>query len=127
MKLKQRDWTEGERRLTAVPPPLKQDRMTRAVLLAVALFGVAVLAGVVSYLVCQSVTFQDLDKQEGYIRVRTGKKVCAGSEQFHTGVMQNYGFRTSQLWITAIAADNAAPPPMKQAILQRICSISLWP
>jgi hypothetical protein len=73
MKLKQRDRTEGEQRLTAVSQPLRQDRMTRATLLAVVFFGVAVLAGVVSYLVCLSVTFQDLDRQLGYIRSRTGK------------------------------------------------------
>jgi hypothetical protein len=73
MKLKQRDWTEGEQRLAAVPQPLQQDRMTRAALLAIVLFAVAVLAGVVSYLVSLSVTFKDLDKQQGYIRSRTGK------------------------------------------------------
>jgi hypothetical protein len=73
MKLKQRDWTEGEQRLAAVSQPLRQDRMVRAALLAIVFFGVAVLAGVVSYLVCQSVTFQDLDRQLGYIRSRTGK------------------------------------------------------
>jgi hypothetical protein len=73
MKLKQRDWTEGERRLAAVPQPLQQDRITRAALLAVVLFAVAVLAGLVSYLVCLSVTFHDLDRQQGYIRHRTDK------------------------------------------------------
>ena len=73
MKLKQRDWTEGEQRLAAVPQPLQQGRMTRAALLAIVLFPVAVLAGVVSYLVSLSVTFKDLDKQQGYIRSRTGK------------------------------------------------------
>ncbi len=39
---------------------------------------------------------------------------------FHSGVTRNYGFRMSQLWITAIAADKAAPATTKMTILQRI-------
>jgi hypothetical protein len=52
MKLKNRDWTEAEQRLKAVDSPLlQQDRIVRAALLTIAIFGIAALAGVVSYLV----------------------------------------------------------------------------
>ena len=52
MKLKNRDLTERERRLTAVDTPLlQQDRLVRAALLTIVLFGVSALAGVVGYLV----------------------------------------------------------------------------
>ena len=52
MKLKNRDWTEAERRLKAVDSPLlQQDRTVRAALLAIVIFGMAALAGVVGYLV----------------------------------------------------------------------------
>jgi hypothetical protein len=52
MKLKNRDWTDLERRLEAVDSPLlQQDRIVRAALLTIAIFGIAALAGVVSYLV----------------------------------------------------------------------------
>ena len=52
MKLKDRDLTERERRLKAVDTPLlQQDRIVRAALLTIVLFGVAALAGVVSHLV----------------------------------------------------------------------------
>ena len=55
MKLKNRDWTDEELRLKAVDTPLlQQDRVVRASLLAIAIFGVAALAGVVSYLACPS-------------------------------------------------------------------------
>ena len=51
MKLKNRDWTERERRLKAVDTPLlQQDRIVRAALLTIVLFGMAALAGVVGYL-----------------------------------------------------------------------------
>ncbi len=51
MKLKNRDWTDGELRLKAADTPLlQQDRIVRATLLAIVIFGVAALAGVVSYL-----------------------------------------------------------------------------
>jgi hypothetical protein len=51
MKLKNRDWTEAEQRLKAVVSPLlQQDRIVRAALLTIAIFGVAALAGVVGYL-----------------------------------------------------------------------------
>jgi hypothetical protein len=51
MKLKNRDWTDGELRLKAVDTPLlQQDRVVRASLLAIVIFGVAALAGVASYL-----------------------------------------------------------------------------
>ena len=51
MKLKNRDLTERERRLKAANSPLlQQDRIVRAALLTIVLFGVAALAGVVSYL-----------------------------------------------------------------------------
>jgi hypothetical protein len=52
MKLKNRDWTDGELRLKAIDTPLlQQDRTVRAALLTLAIFGVAALTGVVSYLV----------------------------------------------------------------------------
>jgi hypothetical protein len=52
MKLKNRDWTEAERRLKAVDTPLlQQDRIVRATLLTLATFGVAALIGIVGYLV----------------------------------------------------------------------------
>jgi hypothetical protein len=52
MKLKNRDWTEAERRLKAVDTPLlQQDKTVRAALLTVVIFGMAALAGVVGYLV----------------------------------------------------------------------------
>ena len=51
MELKDRDWTERERRLKAVDIPLlQQDRLVRTALLTIVLFGVAALAGVVGYL-----------------------------------------------------------------------------
>ena len=51
MKLKDHDLTERERRLKAVDIPLlQQDRLVRTALLTIVLFGVAALAGVVSYL-----------------------------------------------------------------------------
>jgi hypothetical protein len=53
MKLKNRDWTEAERRLKAVDSPLlQQDRTVRAALLAIVIFAMAALAGVAGYLVC---------------------------------------------------------------------------
>ncbi len=52
MKLKQRDWTEQERRLGTVDTQLlQQDKIVRATLLAIAIFGVVALAVVVGYLV----------------------------------------------------------------------------
>ena len=57
MKLKNRDWTDGELRLKAVDTPLlQQDRVVRASLLAIVIFGVAALAGVVSYLAWPTLT-----------------------------------------------------------------------
>ena len=51
MKLKDRGLTEREQRLQAAGSPLlQQDRIVRAALLTIVLFGVAALAGVVSYL-----------------------------------------------------------------------------
>jgi hypothetical protein len=51
MKLKNRDWTDGELRLKAVDTPLlQQDRIVRATLLGIVIFSVAALVGVVSYL-----------------------------------------------------------------------------
>jgi hypothetical protein len=52
MKLKDRGLTEREQRLNAADTPLlQQDRLVHAALLTIVLFGVAALAGVVSYLV----------------------------------------------------------------------------
>jgi hypothetical protein len=51
MKLKNRDWTD-EQRLKAIDTPLlQQDRTVRAASLTLAVFGVAALIGIVSYLV----------------------------------------------------------------------------
>ena len=51
MKFKDHNLTERERRLKAVDTPLlQQARIVRAALLTIVLFGVAALAGVVSYL-----------------------------------------------------------------------------
>ena len=45
MQLKNRDWTDVEQRLKAVDSPLlQQDRIVRAALLTIAIFGVAALA-----------------------------------------------------------------------------------
>ncbi len=55
MKLKNRDWTEGERRLGTVGSRLEQqDRIVCTALSAIIVFGVAVLAVVAGYLVCLS-------------------------------------------------------------------------
>ncbi len=55
MKLKNRDWTEGERRLGAADSQLLPDnRIVRAALLAIAACGVAVLAWMAVYLICLS-------------------------------------------------------------------------
>jgi hypothetical protein len=52
MKLKNRDWTDGEQRLKAVDTPLlQQDRTVRAALLIIIIFGVAALTAIVGYLV----------------------------------------------------------------------------
>lgn len=55
MKLKNRDKTELKRRLQAINSQfVQQDRITRAVMLVSLIVGAAVLAVVVSYLVCLS-------------------------------------------------------------------------
>jgi hypothetical protein len=55
MKLKNRDKTELKRRLQAINSQfVQQDRITRAVMLVSLIVGAAVLAMVVSYLVCLS-------------------------------------------------------------------------
>jgi len=51
MKFKDHNLTERERRLKAANSPLlQQDRIVRAALLTIILFGMAALAGVVGYL-----------------------------------------------------------------------------
>ncbi len=51
MELKNHDCTEREQRLEAVDSPLlQQDKTVRAALLFIIIFGVAALAGVVTYL-----------------------------------------------------------------------------
>jgi hypothetical protein len=51
MELKNHDCTEREQRLGAVDSPLlQQDKTVRAALLFIVIFGVAALAGVVTYL-----------------------------------------------------------------------------
>ena len=61
MKLKNRDRTDVERRLEAAGSPLLQDRTVGAGLLALAVHGVAVLAGMAVYLICLSPPLQDSD------------------------------------------------------------------
>jgi hypothetical protein len=65
MKLKNRDWTERERRLGDVEAPLlQQDRISRATLLVITIFGAVVLATVVGYLALYSPTSQDRAARE---------------------------------------------------------------
>jgi hypothetical protein len=62
MKLKNRDWTDVERRLGATGSRLLQeDRRVRAALLAIAVFGVVILVGIVIYLIHLSTPLQDND------------------------------------------------------------------
>jgi hypothetical protein len=69
MKLKNRDWIEGERRLGDVEAPLlQQDRISRAILLVITIFGAVVLAAVVGYLALYSPTSQDRAAREIDIR-----------------------------------------------------------
>jgi hypothetical protein len=64
MKLKNRDWTERERSPGAVDAHLvEEDRVVRTVLLALGLFGVAVLALVAVYLLDLKWTPQDINKR----------------------------------------------------------------
>jgi hypothetical protein len=52
MKLKNRDWTDVELRLKAADTPLlQQDRIVRATLLTIVIFGMAALTGIIGYLV----------------------------------------------------------------------------
>ncbi|MFD0466744.1 hypothetical protein ACFQY9_38015 [Microvirga aerilata] len=67
MKLKNRDWTDVERRLEAASSPHLQDRRLRTGMLAIAAFGVAVLAWMVVYLVCLS-PLQDSDPGANIMR-----------------------------------------------------------
>ncbi|MBL0403705.1 hypothetical protein JKG68_06995 [Microvirga aerilata] len=69
MKLKNYDWDDLERRLGTTDSRLVRDsRSVRAALLALAVFGVAVLAGVAVYLVCLSAPFQDSDPAANALR-----------------------------------------------------------
>ena len=62
MKLKNRYWTDVERRLGAADSQfLQEDRSIRAALLALATLGMAVLAGMTVYLVCLSPPLEDRD------------------------------------------------------------------
>jgi hypothetical protein len=62
MKLKNRDWNEVERRLGATGSRLLQeDKRVRAALLAIAVFGLVVLAGIAVYLIQMSTPLQDDD------------------------------------------------------------------
>jgi hypothetical protein len=62
MKLKNRNWTDAERRLGAADSQiLQEDRTVRAGMLALTVFGVAVLAGMAIYLICLSPPPQDSD------------------------------------------------------------------
>ena len=69
MKLKNRHWTERERRLGDVEVPLlQQDRISRATLLVITVFGAMVLAAVVGYLALYSPTSRDRAAREIDIR-----------------------------------------------------------
>jgi hypothetical protein len=71
MKLKNRDLNEREQRLGVVGSPLLQaDSTVRTTLLAIAVFGLAVLAGMAVYLVCLSPPLQDSDPGESALRSR---------------------------------------------------------
>ena len=62
MKLKNRDWTDVERRLGAADPQiLQEDRTVRTGMLALVVFGVVILAGMAVYLICLSPPPQDSD------------------------------------------------------------------
>jgi len=63
MKLKQRDWSEHERRLAAAPKPGQQNDMVGVSLLITAVFGVVALAAVVGYLLFSSLA-QDAHARE---------------------------------------------------------------
>ena len=68
MKLKNRDWIEGEQRLRATDFQLLPDNRTvRTALLVIAALGVAALAWMVIYLVCLS-PLQDDDLAAGVFR-----------------------------------------------------------
>jgi hypothetical protein len=69
MKLKNRDWTDVERRLGAADSQLLPDnRLVRAALLAITAVGLAALAWMAVYLICLSPPFQDSDPGEKAIR-----------------------------------------------------------
>ena len=73
MKLKNRDWIEGERKLRAADHQLVQeDRTMRKALLALAVLGVVLLAGTAVYIVCLSPLFQDSDPGVTALRSRIG-------------------------------------------------------
>ena len=68
MKLKNRDWTDVERRLEATGSQILQDRTVRTGLLALAILGMAALAWMAVYLICLSPPFQDSDPAAKAIR-----------------------------------------------------------
>jgi hypothetical protein len=69
MKLKNRDWTDGERRLGAANSQfLPDNRLVRAALLAITAVGLAALAWMAVYLICLSPPFEDSDPGEKAIR-----------------------------------------------------------
>jgi hypothetical protein len=68
MKLKNRDWTDAERRLGAADSQILQDRTVRTGLLALAILGMAALAWMAVYLICLSPPFQDSDPGASIIR-----------------------------------------------------------
>jgi hypothetical protein len=69
MKLEHRDWNEGELRLEAADLRLLPDNgIVRAAMLAVVIFGVAVLAGMAVYLIYLSPPLQDDDPGANAIR-----------------------------------------------------------
>ena len=73
MKLKNYDWDDLERRLGTTDSRLVRDsKPVRGALLALAVFGVAVLAGVALYLVCLSPPLQDSDPGVTALRSRIG-------------------------------------------------------
>ncbi len=70
MKLKSRDLNEGEQKLEAADAQIFRDKLLRAGMLAIAIFGVAALAGVAVYLIWLSPPLQDSDQGDRAMRTR---------------------------------------------------------
>ena len=69
MKLKNRDWTYGERTLGAANfQLLPNSRIVRTTLLAITAIGLAALAWMAVYLICLASPFEDSDPGEKALR-----------------------------------------------------------